>query len=84
MEVKLTRVKFWMIICHVTSALGTFRSEITLLQLIVKERSLVPDLVTYYSRDAQHDWIECFRLMSHEQKCEFLKGVQTTFLRDWR
>ena len=34
MEVKLTRVKFWMIVCHVTSALGTLRSEVTLLQLL--------------------------------------------------
>ena len=27
------------------------------------------------SRDAQHNWIECLRLRSHEQKCEFLEGV---------
>ena len=31
MEVKLTRVKFWMIVCHVTSVLKTLHSEITLL-----------------------------------------------------
>ena len=50
----------------------------------VKGRSLVPDSVTCYSKDAQRDWIECLRLRSREQKCEFLKGVQTTFLREGR
>ena len=45
---------------------------------------LAPDLVMYYSRDAQRDCIECLRLRSHEQKCKFLKGVQMTFFKTWR
>ena len=46
---------------------------------IVKGRSLIPDLVMCYSRDAQHDWIECLRLRSCEQKCGILKGCVNDF-----
>ena len=39
----------------------------------VNVRSLVPDLVTYYSRDAQREWMKLSCRRSHGQKCEFLK-----------
>ena len=56
--------------------------KLTIRMLVVKKRSLVPNLIMCYSRDAQRDWIEYLR--SREQKCEFLKCVYTTFFREWR
>ena len=48
---------------------------------IIKERSLVPDLLICYSKNAQRNWIKCLRLRLREQKCKFLKSVKITFLR---
>ena len=43
----------------------------------VKRRSLVPDLVTCYSRDAQREWMKLKR--SREQKREILKRCANDF-----
>ena len=50
----------------------------------IKGKLLVPDLVMYYSKNIQHDWIKYLKLRSCEQKCKFLKDMQITFLREWR
>ena len=49
---------------------------------VIKKRSLVPNLVTCYSKDVQRDWIEY--LKSCKQMCKFLKIMQLTFLKKWR
>ena len=46
-------------------------------ELVVKRRSLVPDLVTSYSRDAQREWMKLRR--SREQKCGILKRCANDF-----
>ena len=47
----------------------------------VKRRSLVLDLITYYSRDAQREWIKLSFQWSYREKCKSEKDVQITFLR---
>ena len=48
----------------------------------MKKRSFVPDLVIYYLKDAQCDWIEYFRLRLCEQKYRILKKYANNF--SWR
>ena len=41
---------------------------------ILKKRSLVPDLVIYYSKNAQRNWIECLN-WGHVNKSTDFKNV---------